>query len=411
MNISTLPSSAYFKTQKTITFEQAIRYLDEDKIKDIESYYVEAMMFKLFEDDDYRPLKYVESIKQGVDKGSILCIIMYAILLQQGKVFQKEPIKAKKLIDQHIKDLELLAFEDNMYAQGLLGFMHTYGLFVDKNIQEAMRYYHQAIKHDFVDAYHQLGMMYLQQTPYQDKNKAHTYIKKALDAHYLPTWFAKGLEALKLRQHDEAIHYLMHASHLGHIQATFSLATIYESKREHQKAFEYFLKAANQHHVKAIYMTGLAYLNGRGVEKDEQKAYEYIQKASEHEDVLALHHLANIELKKMNPDMDRVYQNLYKASFKQHPLASHQLGLMFEEGKHMLKDVKTALHYYERGALMQFPPSLYQAAKILVDGVYVTKNISKAKHYLTLAAEKKYKPAILLLETLNEPNQKKQFTA
>ena len=411
MKVSKYQSTDFFKTQHTLSFDDALTLIQEDKLHNIELYYAEAMMYKLIEDDDYQPLKYVSAILEGVKKGSILCQIMYAILLQQGKVFQKEPIKAKYIIEKHIKDLELLAFEDNMFAQGLLGFMHTYGLFVDKHIQEAMRYYHQAIHHDFVDAYHQLGVIYLQQTPYQDKNKANAYLQKALDANYTPTWFAKGLEALKLKQVDESIHYLTHASDLGHIQATFSLATIYESKKNHQKACEFYLKAANQNHVKAMYMIGLAFQTGRGVEKDDQKAYEYIQKAANHEDVLAMHHLANVEMKKINPNMDLAYQLLTKASSKQHPLASHQLGLMFEEGKYMLKDVKTALHYYERGALAQFPPSLYQAAKILFEGVYVMKNISKAKHYLTLAAEKKYKPAILMLETINETRQSKQYTA
>jgi len=411
MNTSNLESSRYFKTSGNISYDQAHTHVLEEIHIYKEAYYVYAMLLKLNEDDECKPLKYVDALTQGIHHGSVLCLVMFGILKQQGKVMERHPIQAKKLVDSNLKALESLAYEEDMYALGLLGFMHTHGLFVEKNIQTAMRYLHKAITLDFVDAFHQLGYLYQLASPYQDIHKGQSYLKRALDANYAPTWFAKGLQALKEKHMDEAIHYLEKASLLGNIHAMFTLGTLFESQKQHQKGFEYFLKASNHNHVKGMYMTGLAYQSGKGVIKDENKAVNYMIQAAEHDDTLALFTVANIELKKPNPNIEFVYDYLHKAALKQHPLANHQLASMYEEGKYMLKDVKTALSFYERAVSMQFPPSLYQAAKILVDGVYVTKNLPKAIQYLEIAAEKKYKPAMLMLETLKQKTDKKTYTA
>jgi TPR repeat protein len=411
MSASTIQSSLYFKTSGNMSYNQALILVLEDIQEHKEAYYVYAMLLKLQEDDECKPLKYLDALKEGMNHGSILCHVMFGILKQQGKVMERHPIQAKKIVDTHLKALESLAYEDDMYALGLLGFMHTHGLFVEKNIQTAMRYLHGAVKLDFVDAFHQLGYLYQFASPYQDVQKGQTYVKRALDANYSPTWFAKGLQGLKEKQMDEAIHYLEKASLLGNIHAMFTLGTLFESQKQHQKGFEYFLHAANLNHVKGMYMTGLAYQSGKGVVKDEDKAVNYMMQAAEHDDTLALFTVANIELKKPNPNLEFVYDYLHKAALKQHPLANHQLASMYEEGKYMLKDVITALSFYERAIIMQFPPSLYQAAKILVEGVYVPKNIPKAIQYLEMAAEKKYKPAILMLETLKQKTEKNTYAA
>jgi TPR repeat protein len=406
-----IKSSEYFVIPNKLSYEEALLIVEEDIKLNKEAYYIKAMLLKLKEDDECKPLKYVKALEEGLVQNSILCHVMYGLLMQQGKAMDRHPIKAKIFIDMHLKALESMAYEDDMYALGLLGFMHTHGLFVEKNIQQAMRYLHKAVDYKFIDAYHQLGYLYQMKSPYQDLNKSKKYLDTALENNYAPTWFAKGLEALKLKQTDEAMNYLLKASELGQIHAMFTLATLFESLKKHDQSFLYFKKASDLGHVKGMYMTGLSYQAGKGIVKDEEKAYQYMIEAASHEDTLALFHIANIEIKKPNPNIALVYDYLLKASSKQHPLANHQLGLMFEEGKYMLKDVKTALSFYERAILTQFPPSLFQAAKILVEGVYVEKNMQKAIQYLQVAADKKFKPAQLMLETLKQNQDKKTYTA
>lgn len=392
----------YFLIHTQIPYEEALD-ASEKALNGIDPlrYYIHAILLQLFHDDDIKNPTYVDIIKTGEKTGCPLSGMLLAILLQQGRVIEKHPAQAYAYYEKHIKSLEELAYSGEAMAQSMLGLLNQAGLFVKKDIETAMRYYHQAQKQGLRIAYHQLGLLYKQKGPYYDEKKAEHYFNVSLNDQYVSSLFIKGLQSMKEKNDEETIYYLTQAASLDYHHAMFSLGSFYMTKKQPEKAFELFLKASELGHLKATYMVALAYASGRGVTKDSQLAEGYLKHAANKGDMLSAYQLAALYMKKKPRPYIDIYDYLMVAAKKKHPLAIHNLGVMFLQGDGVMKDVKQALQFFEQGAHLGVPISLFHAAKIFLEGVYVPKNEQKAMNYLQLAAKKKFKPAIELLETLN----------
>jgi len=77
------------------------------------------------------------------------------------------------------------------------------------------------------------------------------------------------------------------AASLGNIEAIYHLARLYKENGFAEKAFDNFLIASIRGHLPSSYWTGVAYLNGSGVEKDTEKAKLYLKSASDQGHVFA----------------------------------------------------------------------------------------------------------------------------
>ena len=392
----------YFFINQHIPYQEALE-AGKDALNGNESkrFYVYAILLQYFHDDDSKDAPYLKPIVDGEANGCPLSGVLLAILLQQGRAIEKHPAKAFSYFDKHKKALEELAYHGEPMAQSMLGFLYQSGLFVKKDIESAMRYYHQAQKQGLRIAYHQLGLMYQQKGPYQNEQKGHQLFDVVLKDKFVSSLFIKGLQNLKEKQEDEAIHYLNQAAELNYHHAMFSLGSYFMTKKQPEKAFELFMKASELGHLKATYMVALAYASGRGVSKDDKLSEMYLKHAADKGDMLSAYQIAATYMKKDPRPFVEIYDYLMVAAKKKHPLAIHNLGAMFLQGDGVMQDVKTALSFFEQGANLGLPISLFQAAKIYLEGVHVPKNEEKAKNYLEAAAKKKYKPAMQLLETLN----------
>lgn len=391
----------YFFINQNISYEDAIASGKKAlEGKDPRRFYVYAILLQYFHDDDSKDAPYLEPTTQGEADGCPLSGILLAILLQQGRTIDKHPAKAYTYYQKYKKALEDLAYQGEPMAQSMLGFLYQSGLFVKKDIENAMRYYHQAQKQGLRIAYHQLGLLYQQKGAYQNERKGQELFEVVLKDQFVSSLFIKGLQQLKEKNEEKATHYLKQAVDLNYHHAMFSLGSYYMTKKQPEKAFELFMKASELGHLKATYMVALAYASGRGVSKDETLSEGYLKLAADKGDMLSAYQLAANYMKKQPRPYVDIYDYLMVAAKKKHPLAIHNLGAMFLQGDGVMQDVKTALSFFEQGSSLGLPISLFHAAKIYLEGVHVPKNEQKATSYLEAAAKKKYKPAIQLLETL-----------
>ncbi|MGB0174962.1 MAG: tetratricopeptide repeat protein, partial [Acholeplasmataceae bacterium] len=255
----------YFFINQNINYEDAIASGKKAlEGKDPRRFYVYAILLQYFHDDDSKDAPYLEPTTQGEADGCPLSGILLAILLQQGRTIDKHPAKAYTYYQKYKKALEDLAYQGEPMAQSMLGFLYQSGLFVKKDIENAMRYYHQAQKQGLRIAYHQLGLLYQQKGAYQNERKGQELFEVVLKDQFVSSLFIKGLQQLKEKNEEKATHYLKQAVDLNYHHAMFSLGSYYMTKKQPEKAFELFMKASELGHLKATYMVALAYASGRG---------------------------------------------------------------------------------------------------------------------------------------------------
>lgn len=134
-----------------------------------------------------------------------------------------------------------------------LGIAHLNGLGVEKDSTMAIKFFEEAGKCGYTNAYYNLGLM-MKNAPLGKQD-----LKNALN------YFEKGAE-------------------LGALNCCYLAGYMYYKglgcEQSYKRAVEYFKKDESAISLSCQYMLGLCYRNGFGVEIDEQKADEYLNKAA-----------------------------------------------------------------------------------------------------------------------------------
>ena len=149
---------------------------------------------------------------------------------------------------------EIAAGQENLRALENLGAMNLQGVGVPVNVTKALDYLHKAKSMGSSKALNTLGHMYIQGLGVsQDK--------------------AKGLE------------YIKQAAELGNIESLNTLGVFYLKgeivDQNYQTAFNYFKVAALEGHAGAEFNLGVMYLQGLGVERSCQNALELFRSVRE----------------------------------------------------------------------------------------------------------------------------------
>ena len=163
-----------------------------------------------------------------------------------------------------------------------------------------------------------------------------------------------GREDCLAEQRQKAFSQLSELAHeKGDWCAQVNMGILYEEGtfvgKDERKALEYYLMAAGNDSTGAMNNIGNFYLHGKGVAKDYDKAFEWYQKAVE----LSGNAAAECSLgmcyqygygTKINYEKARCF---YELSAKQGiGLAYYRMGLLYEQGLGVTKDVRTAKQYF-----------------------------------------------------------------
>jgi TPR repeat protein len=200
----------------------------------------------------------VESLRwfrRAAGQGYAPAEVILAVSVAQGWYgLAKDPDEGARRARAALPGLRALAEQGDPLAQGRLGQMYDFGVGVEKDAAEAVRWYRKAAEQGDAGSQIDLGFAY------QD---------------------GKGVT----RDAAEAVRLYRRAAAQGHASGQDQLGWAYQHgigvPKDEAVAVQWFRRAAEQGHDNGQNNLGYCYNNGRGVAKDEAQAARWYRKAAE----------------------------------------------------------------------------------------------------------------------------------
>ena len=156
-------------------------------------------------------------------------------------------------VDEKIASLKQDVDNDsNVKASTGLGLLYHYGIGVDKDYKEAIKWLEKANSffQNSSDIEYELGLIYIEG--------------------------GNGIE----QDYEKAKDFFEKASKQGKIDAFYQLGCIYRENKQYEKAVKYFEEATGKKHLESQYELGLLYYYGLGVQQNKEKARYLFYKSS-----------------------------------------------------------------------------------------------------------------------------------
>ena len=189
-----------------------------------------------------------------------------------------------------------------------LGWCYNYGNGVEKNHEEAVKWYKKAAGKGDAWAMNNLGNCY-KNGKGVEKNEAEAekwykkafplFLQKAKEGNDTAMcnlgWCYKNGNGVE-KNYEEAVKWYKKAAEKGNDIAMCNLGWCYENgvgvKKNYEEAVKWYKKAAEKGNTDAMNYLGECYAHGNGVKKDYEKAFEWFTKAAEQGHIGAVKNLA-----------------------------------------------------------------------------------------------------------------------
>lgn len=200
-------------------------------------------------------------------------------------------------------EIEKLAENNDILAQGSIGIMYDAGRGVAENAVKAAEWYRKAAEQGYARAQYNLGVMYGNGRGVEkDDETAVNWYRKAVEQGYaraqnnLGGMYANGRGVPK--DNEKAVEWYTKSAEQGNANAQNNLGCMYRdgegALQDDEKAVEWYKKAAEQGNACAQCNLGFMYENGRGIAKDTAEAIGWYRKAAEQGDARAKGNLKNL---------------------------------------------------------------------------------------------------------------------
>lgn len=347
-------------------------------------------------------------------------------------------------------ELISLANNGDFEAMDILGMAYEWGedneyigfSGIEKNFEEAVKWYRKAAEQGYAPAQHDLGDCY--------------YDGHGVDVDYVEAvkWYRKAAEQGNKFAQDslgdcyyyghgvdednvEAVKWYRKAAEQGLGTSQFSLGKCYYFgygvDEDKVKAVKWYRKAAEQGNDDAKTDLGWCYYCGFGVAENVQKAEELLLDAANEDNNLAMLRLGHIRTDEGNvpraidwykkaaehgrsyanvcigeiyrngngvkQNYAKAYDYFKKAANDGEKDAQNYLGLMFLQGEHVKENDEKAVAYFQQAAEQELPVAQYNLGNCYYNGWGTSKDNGSAKFWMKKAAENGYEAAT---EFLNE---------
>ena len=238
------------------------------------------------------------------------------------------------------------AQQDDADAQTFLGEMYRYGRGgVDKDYKEAVKWFCKAVQQGSESAELNLGEMYADNWDVnKDYQETIKWFRKTAQQgntttqYNLGRWYAVGED---VPQNDmEAVKWYRKAAEGGYPAAQNDLGWMYQNGRgvpqDDGEAIRWYRKAAQQGYAIAQDNLGWMYQHGRGVPQDDAEAVKWYRKAAQ-----------------------QGYANHQRGYAK----AQYKLGEMYEYGRGVPQDDAEAVKWFQKAAEQGYPAAQNKLAK------------------------------------------------
>ncbi len=182
-----------------------------------------------------------------------------------------------------------LANKGNADAQCELGIRYYRGKEIEKNYDEAVKLFREAIDKGSARALRCLGICYYEGNGVpQSLEETYNYLEKAANKDDIEAQFLMGEIPILRDDVDygkESIKWLTMSAEQNHKLSQFALAYVYSMgeivERNDELAFKWLLRSAEQGYSLAQLQLGYMYINGEGIEKNDTLAFDWILKSAE----------------------------------------------------------------------------------------------------------------------------------
>jgi len=259
-----------------------------------------------------------------------------------------------------IDKLKARAVAGDADAQIRLANRYVHGFTVDKDMEEAKKWYLLASKSGTADGYFALGLYYYGAITPPDYSKALDAYKRAADLGHVVAQLNIGLHYFKGDGVEQdyliAGKWIKMAADAGEEQALFLLGAMYADalgvKQDYALALKYYEQSVAKGYACAMFNLGNMYLYGEGVKKDEAKATE-----------------------------------LYRAGVvSNHPPSLCNLGVNYLMGRGVEKNTKEGVKLMYQSAIRGYAVAQLNMAGNLAYGQGCRKNMPLAFAWATIAS-------------------------
>jgi TPR repeat protein len=209
----------------------------------------------------------VRCFRQAARQDHDLACAMLGFCYFQGIGINKNETEARRWARRGLAGVQDGAARGLVEAETILGRLFDYGLGVEKDHKEAVKWYSKAVAKGHPRAMACLGFMYA---------------------------FGQGVE----KDDKEAVKWFRKAAAKGAASGMFSLGVMYEDgrgvERDYKEAFRWYSKAADKGDAAAMYNLGLLYENGEGVARSRTEAVRWYRRAAKLGDRDAQHKLRSL---------------------------------------------------------------------------------------------------------------------
>ncbi|WP_085359963.1 tetratricopeptide repeat protein [Neisseria dumasiana] len=243
-------------------------------------------------------------------------------------------------------------------AKSNLGWLYYKGWGTQKDVQKAFYWTQQAAKQGNIPSYNNLGFYYSHGIGVPvDWKKGAEYYQLAADNGYADAYqnlaiiYSQGKGVLQ--NQDRALELAKKAVDNGNQLAIYNVGTIYASMGKYDDAILWLRKAADLNiSVAQAELAGLLVKIGKN-EKDREEAKQWLFKSLEQDDAYA-YSVAGVMYSEKNDtfpyDEAKAFDYYLKAAEMGEETAQTLIGLWYLNGKHVMKDEKKALEWFERSA-------------------------------------------------------------
>ena len=206
--------------------------------------------------------------------------------------------------------------------------------------------------------------------------------------------FNNGRTLIRQNQIAQGIIALDNAAAMGHPQAAYELAALYEAglgvQRDYNRAKHYYEVAIQQGHRDAHFNLALLYSGENAPFNDLQRARQLMQVVAHQGDVEGQFVLATMMNKSsaaVSSDPTQAIQWFGRAANRGHEKAQFQLGMQYLRGQNVARDTNAAYHWFTQAAKKNVPGAHFNLALMHERGDGIPANINTAIRWYTTAAD------------------------
>lgn len=338
---------------------------------------------------------------RGVEQDSLRAVGLYTTSIKRGN---------RALFDKHLEWAE----KGYTFSNVFLGVCYQKGIGTSRDMQQSISHFTVAANNESSDACRELGLIYMAMK--KPEQAVGFFQKAALKEDLSSTYYygqllfdGNGIE----KDESTGLIYLLKAAEAGMPQAQFVMGNIYgEGKsvaQSAEQAFKWYVMAGEQGHQKAELAVAQYYLNGIGVQKSYIQALQWYSLAYSNnaKSVIRKMALGEIDGWKNTPFMSylegmklyavakdynaalQIFKNLEKAGIVE---GKTMQGVVLSDDNFEKKDLKKALKLLEEASATD-PMAAYQLGLLYEFGKGVEKDMAKALELYVASAEKGYSPA------------------